>query len=160
MPISAGHDSHGIQMIAYYLDCMKAGGLDPVQRGRIAVDNGSVLVVDGDLGFGAMIGAYAMDQGIARVRDHGVVLVAVRNSHHLGRIGSWAERCLDANVVSLHFVNGQGHEPLAAALWRHTGTPGYQSVLRRSGRQPVITRPLFWTLRPAVSLFRQGRRRP
>ena len=124
----AGHDSHGIQMIVYYLACMGRGGLNPGMRGRIATDNGSVIVIDGDMGFGAVIGAYAMDQGIARVKDHGVVLVALRNTHHLGRIGSWAERCLDAGLVSLHFVNVQGHEPLAAP---------YGGIRARLGTNPL-----------------------
>jgi uncharacterized oxidoreductase len=110
----SGHDSHGIQMVSYYLDCVRNGGLDPAKRGRVVSDNGAVIVIDGEKGFGAVVGAFAMDQGIARVAEHGVVLVALRNTHHLGRIGSWAERCLGAGLVSLHFVNVHGHGSLVA----------------------------------------------
>jgi len=109
-----GHDSHGIQMIEYYLGCIERGSLNPRERGRLEADNGCVLIVDGGLGFGAVVGALAMERGIARARENGLVLVATRSSHHLGRIGSWAERCLDAGLVSLHFVNVHGHEPLVA----------------------------------------------
>ncbi len=135
----AGHDSHGIQMAGYYLDCVKTGGLDPGQRGRVVSDNGSVLAIDGGRGFGAVIGAFAMDQGLARVASNGVVLVALRNSHHLGRIGSWAERCLDKGVVSLHFVNAHGHQPLVApfnGLNARLGTNPFCAGLPATGRYP------------------------
>ncbi|MEM7120892.1 MAG: malate/lactate/ureidoglycolate dehydrogenase [Pseudomonadota bacterium] len=124
----AGHDSHGIQMAVYYIDCIKTGGLDPKQRGRVVSDCGSVLVVDGGIGFGAVIGAFAMDEGMARVASSGAQVVAVRNSHHLGRIGTWAERCLDKGLISIHFVNAHGHPPLVAP---------YGGIEARLGTNPI-----------------------
>ena len=103
----------------------------------------AVIMVDGDLGFGAVIGAFAMDQGIARAGQHGVALVALRDSHHLGRIGSWAERCLDAGLVSLHFVNVQGHEPLVAP---HGG------IVARLGTNPFCAGVPATENRPAFVL--------
>jgi uncharacterized oxidoreductase len=110
----SGHDSHGIQMVTYYVDCLANGGLDPRARPELALDGGAVLKVDGNRGFGAIAGAFAMEQGIVRAGAHGVALVALANSHHLGRIGHWAEVCLGAGLVSLHFVNVHGHRPLVA----------------------------------------------
>jgi uncharacterized oxidoreductase len=34
-----------------------------------------------------------------------VAVLGLANSHHIGRIGAWAELCLDAGLVSIHFVN-------------------------------------------------------
>ena len=110
----SGHDSHGIQMVTYYVDCLANGGLDPAARPELVLDGGAVLRIDGHRGFGAIAGAFAMEQGIERARQHGVALVALGNSHHLGRIGHWAEVCLEAGLVSLHFVNVHGHKPLVA----------------------------------------------
>jgi uncharacterized oxidoreductase len=47
----------------------------------------------------------AMELGIERARQHGVCLVSLTNSHHLGRIGHWAEQCIASGLVSVHFVN-------------------------------------------------------
>jgi uncharacterized oxidoreductase len=55
-----------------------------------------------------------MEAGIAKARETGLALVALRNSHHLGRIGTWAEQCLEANFVSMHFVNVIGSPPRVA----------------------------------------------
>ena len=110
----SGHDSHGIQMVTYYADCLANGGLDPKAVPELVLDGGAVLRIDGHRGFGAIAGALAMKHGIARAREHGVALVALGNSHHLGRIGHWAEVCLEARLVSLHFVNVIGHQPMVA----------------------------------------------
>ena len=61
--------------------------------------------VDGNTGYGQVIGKETMEMAIERAKKHGVCLVSTLNSHHLGRIGHWAEQCLDAGLVSVHFVN-------------------------------------------------------
>ena len=135
----SGHDSHGIQMAAYYIDCVKTGGLDPDQRGRVVTDSGSVLVIDGGMGFGAVIGAFAMDEGMARVASNGAQVVATRNSHHLGRIGSWAERCLEKGLISIHFVNAHGHPPLVApfgGMDARLGTNPFCAAVPATDRHP------------------------
>jgi hydroxycarboxylate dehydrogenase B len=110
----SGHDSHGIQMVTYYVDCLANGGLDPRAVPELVLDGGAVLRFDGHRSFGAIAAAMAMKRGIGRAQEHGVALVALGNSHHLGRIGHWAEVCLGAGLVSLHFVNVIGHEPMVA----------------------------------------------
>ncbi len=110
----SGHDSHGIQMVSYYVDCLNNGTLDPAARAELVLDGGAVLRFDGHMGFGAVVGAATMAAGIERAKAHGIALVATANSHHLGRIGHWAEACLLEGLVSLHFVNVHGHQPLVA----------------------------------------------
>jgi uncharacterized oxidoreductase len=100
-----GHDSHGVGMIPRYVKSLLEGGLRTNQHPRILLDTGVMVRVDGQAGYGQVIGLEAMTLGIARVKKHGVCVVATANSHHLGRIGHWAEQCLEAGLVSLHFVN-------------------------------------------------------
>src|SRR5208282_4440958 len=45
---------------------------------------------------------------------HGVAVVGLTNSHHIGRIGHWAEQCARAGLVSTHWVNVHGHKSLVA----------------------------------------------
>ena len=44
----------------------------------------------------------------------GLAAVALRNAHHIGRIGSYGEQCAAAGLISVHFVNVIGHKPLVA----------------------------------------------
>jgi uncharacterized oxidoreductase len=100
-----GHDSHGVGMIPRYVKSLLEGGLRVNQHPMVLLDTGAMLRVDGQAGYGQVIGLESMDLGIERAGKHGVCVVATANSHHLGRIGHWAEQCLAAGLVSLHFVN-------------------------------------------------------
>jgi uncharacterized oxidoreductase len=100
-----GHDSHGVGMIPRYVKSLLEGGLRVNQHPRVLLDTGSMLRLDGQAGYGQVIGCEAMALGIERAKKHGSCVVAIGNSHHLGRIGHWAEQCLEAGLVSLHFVN-------------------------------------------------------
>ncbi|BDY93629.1 hypothetical protein MUTS15_22860 [Escherichia coli] len=49
-----------------------------------------------------------MALGIEKAHQHGIAAVALHNSHHIGRIGYWAEQCAAAGFVSIHFVSVVG----------------------------------------------------
>lgn len=104
----AGHDSHGVGMIPTYVGSAAAGGLVVNAELETVTDAGAVLVVDGVHGFGQAMAFDAMAAGIERAREYGLALVGLRNSHHVGRIGHWAEQCAAAGLISIHFVNVGG----------------------------------------------------
>jgi hydroxycarboxylate dehydrogenase B len=109
-----GHDSHGIGLMPVYLENVRAGRLVPNRHAELADERGAVLIVEGHRGYGQVIGHEAMEMGMARAREHGVALLAIRNSFHLGRIGHFAEQCARGGLASLHFVNVTDHAPLQA----------------------------------------------
>ena len=100
-----GHDSHGAGMIALYVTALKGGGLRANRHAKTLSDIGTILRIDGDRGYGQVIGHEAMAMGIERARELGTCIVGISDSHHLGRIGHWAEQCAAAGLVSIHFVN-------------------------------------------------------
>jgi uncharacterized oxidoreductase len=109
-----GHDSHGVGVLPVYLENLRAGRLAPNQHAELAHARGAVLIVEGQRGYGQVIGHEAMALGMARASEHGVALLALRNSFHLGRIGHYAEQCARDGFASLHFVNVIDHAPLQA----------------------------------------------
>lgn len=100
-----GHDSHGVGMMPRYVDALLEGGLVANRQLELVHDGGALLRLDGGCGYGQSVGRQAMALGIERAARHGVAVVALANAHHLGRIGHWAEQCLAAGLVSIHFVN-------------------------------------------------------
>ncbi len=110
----SGHDSHGVGMLPDYVRLLHAGLLVPDQSLELVADNGGVLVLDAKRGFGQAMAKEAMRLGIERARQQGSVVVALRNSAHIGRIGHWAEQCAAAGMISVHFVNVADHAPLQA----------------------------------------------
>jgi len=100
-----GHDSHGVGLVPRYLDNLREGLAQAGRRVRIAHDAGALVGMDGDRGFGQAIGEEAMRIAIERATVHGVCVAGLANTHHLARIGRWAEQCAAAGLASVHFVN-------------------------------------------------------
>lgn len=124
----AGHDSHGVGLIPSYMDFVDRGLVNQNGHMEIARDLGALTVIEGGLGFGAVIGDEAMRHGVGRAADYGVAVLAVRNSFHLGRIGHWAEQCARAGMASMHLVNVAGHPPLVSPFGGIDGRFGTNPV--------------------------------
>ena len=149
-----GHDSHGIGMLPRYAEAFLQGGLTPNAQVSTVLDAGALLRLDGNAGFGQVIGAQAMALGIARAQAQGSCIVALGNSHHLGRIGAWAEQAAAAGLVSMHFVNVISRgivAPFGGADARF-GTNPFCAGVPLTGRPPVI-------LDFATSMIAQGKTR-
>jgi hydroxycarboxylate dehydrogenase B len=109
-----GHDSHGVIRAPIYLEWLRAGKVLANQSLKIVFENDAIAVVDGQFGFGQVMGEESMKLAINKAGRQGVAVVALRNSGHLGRIGDWAELAAGSGKVSLHFVNTSGGGILAA----------------------------------------------
>ena len=101
----SGHDSHGVGMLPRYVDAVLEGGLLPNTGVKAVLDTGSLLTLDGQRGYGQIVGAQAMALGMERAKAHGSCIMTLANAHHLGRIGHFAEMAVAQGLVSLHFVN-------------------------------------------------------
>jgi hydroxycarboxylate dehydrogenase B len=137
---ASGHDSHGVGMVARYVDSLLDGGLRANQHVEVVVDTGTLLRLEGHAGYGQVLGREAMELGCERARQHGVCVVALANAHHLGRIGHWAEQCLEQGLISLHFVNVVSRPIVAPfnGLDARTGTNPVCVGIPRSGAEPVL----------------------
>ncbi len=149
-----GHDSHGIGMLPRYAAAYLQGGLKPNTHVRVELDGGALLRLDGGAGFGQVIGREAMALGIERARAQGSCIVALGNSHHLGRIGAWAEQAADAGLVSMHFVNVISRAIVApfGGSDARFGTNPFCAGVPFQDREPVI-------LDFATSVIAQGKTR-
>lgn len=101
----SGHDSHGVGMVPRYVDAVAEGGLRPNTGVKVQVDIGTLLSLDGQGGYGQIVGVEAMEMGIARAKQHGSCIFTLAHAHHLGRIGHFAEMATAQGLVAMHFVN-------------------------------------------------------
>jgi LDH2 family malate/lactate/ureidoglycolate dehydrogenase len=133
---ASGYASHGLSLMPIYVGELRAGRINPDATGRWVQDTGAVLVIDGERGFGAPIAQNAITQAAEAARTSGIALLAVRNVHHLGRLGAFAETAADLGLASLHFCNVVGRDPV---------------VVPAGGRAPrFVTNPI------AIGIPRQG----
>ena len=110
---SVGHDSHGVIRVGKYLEWVREGWLKPNQPPSVVFESDAIAIVDGNRGFGQVIGEFATRLGIAKAAKTGIAMIGLRNCGHLGRVGDWAEMAAAAGQVSLHFLNTSGAQRVA-----------------------------------------------
>lgn len=136
----SGHDSHGVGMLPRYIDAVLEGGLKPNHGVRVVLDTGSLLTLDGQRGYGQIVGEQAMALGMDRAQAHGSCIMTLGNVHHLGRIGHFAEMAVARGLVSLHFVNVLARPvvaPFGGADGRYGTNPCCIGVPLK-GREPFV----------------------
>ena len=136
----AGHDSHGVGMVPRYVNSLLADELQLNRHVAVAQDSGAMLVLDGQRGMGQAVTHEAMELAIGRAREHGVCVMGLKHSHHLGRVGHWAEQAIGAGMVSVHFTNAVSKPQVAP----HGGKQGrfltnpFTVGIPVPGREPVL----------------------
>jgi hydroxycarboxylate dehydrogenase B len=136
----SGHDSHGVGMVPRYVDAVLEGGLKPNASAKLNLDAGSLLALDGQRGYGQVIGEQAMALAMARAQESGSCIMALANAHHLGRIGHFAEMATSRGLVSIHFVNVQSR-PVVAPWGGSDGRFGTNPCcigIPLKGREPFL----------------------
>ena len=112
---TCGHPSHGCGMLPTYKKHFDVDLLTPNAELSCVKDHGSILVYDGNRGFGQRMARIAMDKTIERAKQNGVAVMGLRNAHHIGRIGTYGEQAIENGMISIHFVNAVDHRPMVAA---------------------------------------------
>ena len=136
----SGHDSHGVGMVPRYVDAVLEGGLKPNVGAKVLLDGGALLSLDGQRGYGQVVGEQAMTLGMARAKELGSCVMALANAHHLGRIGHFAEMAVAHGLVAIHFVNVQSR-PVVAPWGGSDGRYGTNPCcigVPLKGREPFV----------------------
>ncbi len=110
----AGHDSHGVGMLPAYVRLLQDGLLVPNQTPEIVLDAGALLVIDARRGYGQRMTANAVRSAIARARELGACVLALRNASHIGRIGTYGELAAREGMAFTAFVNVTDHRDVQA----------------------------------------------
>ena len=104
----SGHDSHGVARVPRYHQWLREGQIRPNRPLAVVMESGAMVQLDGGSGMGQRLAREATAMGIAKARDHGLALVALRRAGHVGRVGAYAEQACAEGIVSLHLVNVAG----------------------------------------------------
>jgi LDH2 family malate/lactate/ureidoglycolate dehydrogenase len=104
-----GIDSHGVGRLKtiYYDRIVKDRVQQPVTRFEVVRDVKATALVDGHHGMGMVISQRCMSMAIQKAREHGVGMVAARNSTHYGIAGYYALMACDAGMVGLTGTNAR-----------------------------------------------------
>lgn len=131
-----GSDSHGVFRIPGYLSSLASGWVNGQAEPKVEDVAPSFVRVDAAGGFAQPALAAARELLMSKVRESGIALLAIRNSHHFAALWPDVEPYAREGLVALSFVNSMtcvvphgghsalfGTNPIAFAAPRSQGEP-------------------------------------
>lgn len=133
-----GHHSHGLLRLPWYVERLRSGVMTPVTRPDVVRDLGAVAVLDGRDGVGQVVTAHAVRDAVRRAGDHGVGVVAVRNSNHFGTAAYFTRMVAEAGCVGIITTNGSPAMPPWGGRRKAVGANPWSVATPGGSHGPVV----------------------
>ena len=96
-----GVSTHGLVRFPIYVSRLRKGLVNARPIVRVVRTQGATLVLDGDHGFGQVVGAEGMRRAVDLAREYGVGFTAIRNGTHLGALAYIAAMALPHQMIGI-----------------------------------------------------------
>jgi 3-dehydro-L-gulonate 2-dehydrogenase len=103
--------SHGVNRFARFVAMVRNGSVDPAAEPKVVARFGAVERWDGQCGPGNLNAQAAMERAITLSREHGIGCVAMANTNHWMRGGTYGWQAADARVIGLCWTNTMPNVP-------------------------------------------------
>src|SRR5438477_4699010 len=141
-----GVDSHGIQLLPFYIEQLLAGEMDAGTDGRVVSESGCCLTFDGQNGIGQWVAEICCGHAVRLARERGVGLAVARESNHFGAAAWWAQKMRAAGQIGVVMCNPS---PIV---------PPWQGKQGRTGTNPIcMSVPGTWLLDMATTTVAAGK---
>ncbi|MCF0261492.1 MAG: 3-dehydro-L-gulonate 2-dehydrogenase [Sphaerochaetaceae bacterium] len=131
--------SHGVNRFPRVMSYIDKGYIDPKAKCEKVDSIGSFERWDGHLALGMVNAKLAMDRAIELAKQHGIGLVAIKNTNHWMRGGTYGWQAADAGCIGMCWTNTQPNMPAWGAKDRRIGNnPFVIAVPRESGEHVVL----------------------
>lgn len=130
--------SHGVNRFPRVVDYINKGYIDLHAKPTRLDSLGAFERWDGNLGLGNVNAKLTMDRAIELAKAFGIGAVALRNTNHWLRGGSYGWQAAEAGCVGICWTNTQPNMPAWGALDRRLGNnPLIMAVPRKDGHVVV-----------------------
>ncbi|MGC2614719.1 MAG: 3-dehydro-L-gulonate 2-dehydrogenase, partial [Terracidiphilus sp.] len=103
--------SHGVNRFARFVSTVRNGSVDPNAEPKVLAQFGAMERRDGQRGPGNLNAHKAMAQAIELSREHGIGCVAMGNTNHWMRGGTYGWQAADAGVIGICWTNTMPNVP-------------------------------------------------
>lgn len=130
-----GVNSHGINRVPLFITYIEKGLINIHEEAEKAEGMGSIERWKGNLGGPGIInGIKCTDRAVALAKENGMGLVALRNTNHWMRGGTYGWRAADQGCISIMFTNTQPNMPPWGGKESRLGNnPFIVSIPRKEG---------------------------
>ena len=130
----AGVNSHGVNRVPLFIDYIEKGLIAVEAEAEKVEAFGSLERWDGNLGPGIINALKCTDRAVALAKEHGMGLVALRNTNHWMRGGTYGWRSARNGCISILFTNTQPNMPAWGGKDSRIGNnPFVVSIPRKEG---------------------------
>lgn len=130
--------SHGVNRFARVVEYIDKGYIDLKAKPTKVEGMGAFERWNGNLGLGNVNAKLAMDRAIELARAHGIGCVAMANTNHWLRGGSYGWQAADAGCVGICWTNTQPNMPAWGARDRRIGNNPFIMAVPRQGGHVVV----------------------
>ncbi|WP_218944462.1 3-dehydro-L-gulonate 2-dehydrogenase [Maribacter luteus] len=106
-----GVNSHGINRLPLFVEYVEKGLVKIEAEAEKVATFGSLERWDGNFGAGIINATKCTNRAIELAKSHGMGLVALRNTNHWMRGGTYGKQAADADCISILFTNTQPNMP-------------------------------------------------
>jgi 3-dehydro-L-gulonate 2-dehydrogenase len=130
--------SHGVNRFARVVDYIDKGYIDLQAKPTKVESMGAFERWNGNLGLGNVNAKLAMDRAIELARDNGIGCVALANTNHWLRGGSYGWQAAEAGCIGICWTNTQPNMPAWGARDRRIGNNPFVMAVPRQGGHVVV----------------------
>ncbi|MCM3772503.1 ureidoglycolate dehydrogenase [Priestia aryabhattai] len=94
-------NSHGVLRTEHYINRLRAGGINSDANISFRSTGPVTGIVDGDDGFGHVIGDIAVNHAIKMARENGVGMITVINSSHCGALSYFVQKATEVELIGM-----------------------------------------------------------
>lgn len=145
-----GVDSHGVARVPMYCERLRRGLANSQPKIEISRVAPAVALVDGDDGFGLVVGKKGMAEAIHIAHKFGIGLVGVKRSGHYGMAALYILQAIEADCIGLAFTNASPALPVWGGRDKFLGTNPF------AAGAPTDEMPAF-VLDMACSIIARGK---
>jgi len=133
-----GISSHGVQRTWRYVEGVKRGNVNINPDIRVIRDFGATALIDGDNGFGQVVGVKAMRLAIEKAKRFGVSMVLVRNSNHFGIAVYYSLMAVFEGLIGVTATNSSRLVAYVNTVERFLGTNPIAIAIPKRNPPPIL----------------------
>lgn len=104
--------SHGLNRVPRFCDYVKKGWVNTKSTPQLVKAHGAAEHYDGGLGIGILNAEFCMKRAVALAKEHGIGMVALRNTTHWMRGGTYAWQAASEGFMGMCWINTESCMPL------------------------------------------------
>jgi LDH2 family malate/lactate/ureidoglycolate dehydrogenase len=133
-----GVDTHGVLRMPVYAGKVKGGFINPNPDFRLLKETAATALIDGDNGFGQVVGSRAMAVAVRKAKEVGISCVSVRHSNHFGTCAHYSMMALPHDMIGIVLSNASPQIAPTGGAEKLLGNNPWSVAVPAGERFPVV----------------------